>query len=106
MSLKINKRDKMQNIQEKLNGNKTYSVVVENSEVYNGVKTFKDIQDVLALHFNKTAQNEFKAVLKAEGENYFPFSVSIEFEDEKESIDLDEYAVKSLKDLSMSSFTF
>lgn len=96
----------MQNIQEKLDGNKVYSVVVENGEVYSGVKTFKDIQDVLAKYFNKTAQNEFKAALKAEGENDFPFSVSIEFEDEKESIDLDEYAVKSLKDLSMSSFTF
>ena len=70
------------------------------------VKVEKDIQDVLAKYFNKTAQNEFKAALKAEGENDFPFSVSIEFEDEKESIDLDEYAVKSLKDLSMSSFTF
>ena len=35
----------MQNIQEKLDGNKVYSVVVENGEVYSGVKTFKDIQD-------------------------------------------------------------
>lgn len=94
----------MQNIQEKLDGNKVYNVVVENGEVYSGVKTFKDIQDVLAQYFNKTAQNEFKAALKAEGENDFPFSVSIEFEDE--SIDLDEYAITSLKDLSMSGFTF
>ncbi len=94
----------MQNIQEKLDGNKVYSVVVENGEVYSGVKTFKDIQDVLAQHFNKTAQSDFTAVLKAEGENDFPFSVSIEFEDE--SIDLDEYAITSLKDLSMSGFTF
>lgn len=96
----------MENIQEKLDGNKVYSVVVENGEVYSGVKTFKDIQDVLAQHFNKTAQNEFKAALKAEGENDFPFSVSIEFENEKESIDLDEYAITSLKDLSMSGFAF
>lgn len=96
----------MQNIQEKLNGNKTYSVVVENSEVYNGVKTFKDIQDVMAQHFNKTAQKEFKAFLKTEGENDFSFSVSIELEDEKESIDLDDYAITSFKDLSMSSFAF
>lgn len=94
----------MENIQEKLDGSKEYSVVVENGEVYSGVKTFKDIQDVLALHFNKTAQNEFKAVLKAEGENDFPFSVSIEFEDEKESIDLDDYAITSLKDLSSFAF--
>ncbi|EPP7234322.1 hypothetical protein ACTOJ1_001265 [Shigella flexneri] len=96
----------MENIQEKLDGSKEYSVVVENGEVYSGVKTFKDIQDVLALHFNKTAQNEFKAVLKAEGENDFPFSVYIEFEGEKEGIDLDDYAITSLKDLSMSNFTF
>ena len=96
----------MQNIQEKLDGNKVYNVVVENGEVYSGVKTFKDIQDVLAQYFNKTAQNEFKAALKAEGENNFPFSVSIEFEDEKEGIDLDDYAITSLKDLSMSSFAF
>lgn len=94
----------MENIQEKLDGNKAYSVVVENGEVYSDVKTFKDIQDVLAQHFNKTAQSDFTAVLKAEGENDFPFSVSIEFEDE--SIDLDEYAITSLKDLSMSSFAF
>ena len=94
----------MQNIQEKLDGNKVYNVVVENGEVYSDVKTFKDIQDVLAQHFNKTAQSDFTAVLKAEGENDFPFSVSIEFEDE--SIDLDEYAITSLKDLSMSSFAF
>lgn len=96
----------MQNIQEKLDDNKVYNVVVENGEVYSGVKTFKDIQDVLAQYFNKTAQNEFKAALKAEGENDFPFSVSIEFEDEKEGIDLDDYAITSLKDLSMSSFAF
>ena len=96
----------MQNIQEKLDGNKVYNVVVENGEVYSGVKTFKDIQDVLAQYFNKTAQNEFKAALKVEGENDFPFSVSIEFEDEKEGIDLDDYAITSLKDLSMSSFAF
>lgn len=96
----------MQNIQEKLDSNKVYNVVVENGEVYSGVKTFKDIQDVLAQYFNKTAQNEFKAALKAEGENDFPFSVSIEFEDEKEGIDLDDYAITSLKDLSMSSFAF
>lgn len=77
---------------------------VENGEVYSGVKTFKDIQDVLAMHFNKTAQNEFEAVLKAEGENDFPFSVSIEFEGEKEGIDLDDYAITSLKDLSSFAF--
>lgn len=106
MNLKLNKRDEMENIQEKLDGNKVYSVVVENGEVYSGVKTFKDIQDVLAQYFNKTAQNEFKAVLKAEGENDFPFSVSIEFEDEKEGIDLDDYAITSLKDLSINNFAF
>lgn len=96
----------MQNIQEKLDGNKVYSVVVENGEVYSGVKTFKDIQDVLAKYFNKTAQNEFKAALKAEGENDFPFSVSIEFEGQKEGIYLDDYTITSLKDLSMNNFVF
>lgn len=96
----------MENIQEKLNGNKVYSVVVENGTVYSCVKTFKDIQDVLAQHFNKTAQSDFTAVLKAEGENDFPFSVSIELEGEKEIIDLDEYIITSFKNLSMSSFAF
>lgn len=79
----------MNDIADKFDGQKEYELVLENGVKLGVVKSLKEISDVVVEKLPQLKKyDDFKAILKRDGEEDVPFNVSVVFDSPE--FDLDE----------------